>query len=121
MSDSPAPNHMAGSGQKKQKVKEPPCGPPGRVATDMKVNPINIKHRDAQESKSQNREVQEGIYSSTSVPCLMSLFPWLQSWEKMNCLHHPRDMKEMGGHAEEIKTNITMFASQALKKKEGKL
>lgn len=31
------------------------------------------------------------------------------------------NMKEMGGHAEEIKTNITMFASQIQKKKEEKL
>lgn len=39
--------------------------------------------------------------------------------EKIHSLHHPQNMKEMGGHAEEIQTNTAMFASQIPKKKEG--
>lgn len=52
----------------------------------------------------------------------MSLFPWLQSCEKIHSLQslrHPQSMKEMGGHAEETQTNIAMFASQIHEKRGG--
>lgn len=38
--------------------------------------------------------------------------------ENIQSLRHPQNMKEMGGHAEEIQTNTAMFASRIHREEE---